>query len=169
MHSLSVSIPVVVEGDLKVDKIRRMSISNLPIIRSKIKERDMPNLRDLFAESLGIKCTISVAPRDYTFYIVPEAPNSILVSVEAIKASLSFSLNSFATKYLRASSLTPIQLTPNSWAYLLSFVKFASHVLGKETNMALFRSMFTASPTNRGNFDKTYALLGADREVKRNL
>lgn len=57
-------------------------------------------------------------------------------------------------------------MTPNSWAYLFGFARFTRHVLGKEPNVALFKSMFTVSSTNRGNFDQTYAHSSVDKQVK---
>lgn len=51
--------------------------------------------------------------------------------------------------------VTLIQLTPNSWAYLLVFAKYARLILGKEPSVGLFRSIFTV-PIKRDS-DLTYA------------
>lgn len=106
-------------------RLMGMLTLNLPFIRSKVREPDMPTVRDNFTRSLGSGYALSVAPRDYSFYTILGVPNSLLVSMDALRIGLSFLLDLFTVEYLQASGLAPIQLTPNSWDYLLSFVKFA--------------------------------------------
>lgn len=44
----------------------------------------------------------------------------------------------FVVVYFNASGLTPIQLTPNSWAYLLRFTKYAKQILREESSVVCF-------------------------------
>lgn len=99
-----------------------MSTLNLPFIRSNILVQDMPKIRGEFTRSLSLEYVLSAAPRDYFFYTISDALDSFLVSVAAMRARLSFLLNLFIVDYLQASSVMLIQLIPNLWAYLLSFV-----------------------------------------------
>lgn len=87
---------------------------NLLLIRSKIKEYDMSKIKGEFIGSLGLGYVSSAAPKDYTFYTIPEESNSLLVSVDAMRVRLSFPLDAFVIDYLQAFSLTPIHLTPTS-------------------------------------------------------
>lgn len=93
--------------------------------------------------------------------------NEILVSVEAMRASFTFPLDPFAMSYLNSSSLTPIQLSPNVWAYLFGFVKYARQVLKVELSVALFWSMFTIE--TKGNVNCTYSFTSVDVEEKESL
>lgn len=46
-------------------------------------------------------------------------------------------------------------------------LRMMTKVLGESPSISLFRSMFTLAPTNRGNFDYTYAFSGVDKGAKR--
>lgn len=98
---------------------------NLPFIGSKIQEQDMPKIKGKFFGSFDFGYVLNATSKDYSFYIVPDTLDSFLISVDALKANLSFRLDPFAVEYLQGSGLMLIQLTFNSWAYLLSFARFA--------------------------------------------
>lgn len=144
-----------------------MSTLNLPFIESKIQERDMPEIRGEFIGSFGLAYILSATLEDYSFYTVPDALDSLLVSVNALRAELSFPLDPFTMEYLRIFGLMPMQLTPNLWVYILGFVRFSRQVLGKVPSVSLFCSMFTLAPANRGNFNRTYMLSDVDKGSKR--
>lgn len=87
------------------------------------------------------------------------------MSVETLKVGLTFPLDFFVKSYLYSSSLTPIQLMPNSWAYLPRFTKYAKLILGVEPTILLFRSMFIISTKKSSDyFDTTSSM---DMDVKR--
>lgn len=126
----------------------------------------MPKVRGEFARSLGLEYVLSATSKDYSFYTISDMPDSLLVSIDAIRARVSFPLDPFVVDYLQASGLIPIQLTPNSWAYLLGFTGFARWVLGEMPSIALFWSIFTLALINKANFDCMCMLSSIDKDAK---
>lgn len=103
----------------------------------------MFGIRRQFVGAIRQGYKIRTPTSDETFYTVPTSLNKILVRVDALRIRLSFPLDSFIKFYLNAFELTPIQLTPNSQAYLLGFTKYARQILRAEPSINLFRSIFT--------------------------
>lgn len=90
-------------------------------IRFKVKA---PNIRGLWIEFLR------AIDEGYMIRALPTKNSSTmcqtLVSLEAVKAGLTFLLDLFMESYLHFSNMTPIQLTSNSWAYMVEFAKYMS-------------------------------------------
>lgn len=76
-------------SELRIERLRKMSTSNLPTIRSKIMTGDMSNVISMYSGSLGVGYILTAAPRDYTFYIMPKKLNEILVSIKPMRVGLS--------------------------------------------------------------------------------
>lgn len=78
------------------------------LIRPKIRLTNILGIRRKFIGLIGQGYTIRVSILDETFYTVPTSPNEILVSIDALRAGLSFLLDPFILSYLNAFKLTPI-------------------------------------------------------------
>lgn len=100
-------------NELGIEKLGKMSTSDLSVIRSQIKTGDISNIRSIFPRTLVIGYLMIIALRDYTFYTMLDRLDKILVSIKAMKVGLSFPLDLFVVDYLQTLSLTLIQLTPN--------------------------------------------------------
>lgn len=91
---------ITLVSELEIENLRKMSTNNLPVIRSKVKTEDMPNIRSMLSRNLGVGYVTIVAPKVYTFCTVPDKPCEILVRIEAMRARLSFPLDPFTINYL---------------------------------------------------------------------
>lgn len=60
----------------------------------------MPKIKGKLFGSISLGYILSATPEDYSFYTVSNAPDSLLVSVNALRVELSFSLDLFAVEYL---------------------------------------------------------------------
>lgn len=60
----------------------------------------MSKIRGEFIGFVGLGYVLSAIPKDYTFYTILGALDSFLVSIDAIKAGLSFPLKPFVMDYL---------------------------------------------------------------------
>lgn len=139
-------------------------MSTISLIKFKIKSGDIFGIRREFTGSLGPGYIVRSTFKDATFYTVSERLNEILVSIEGYEGRVILPSRPFVVFYLQASGLSPIQLTPNSQAYLLGFTHFAKCILGEKPSVAFFKFMFIVS--TKVDFDQTYALSSVDREVK---
>lgn len=94
--------------------MRQVEISRVfAPIRSKIRPSIISGVMREFMGVIGERYSIKAPTFEETFYIVPNLPNEILVSVKAMRVGLTFPLDPFMIAYFNAFCLTPIQLTPN--------------------------------------------------------
>lgn len=84
-----------------------MSRNFLPI-RSKAMTFDISSVRREFLGVIGESYMIRVSTNQKNFYIMPNLPNKILVSVKALRASLTLPLDPSIMSYLNSFSLTRI-------------------------------------------------------------
>lgn len=133
------------------------------MIRSKVRPLDIPDYRREFIGALRQRYTIRTFIYEEVFYTISRLPNEILISVDVIRVRLTFPLDPFVVAFFNGSKITPIQLTPNSWAYLFGFTKYAKQILKAKPSIALFRSMFIIA--TKGTSDCTYTFFRADIEV----
>lgn len=133
-------------------------------MKYKIRISDSSDVRREFLKAIGKGYSIRVLTSQETFDTRPDLPSEILVSAKAMRTRLTFPLDPFLASCFNTFGLTPIQLTPNSWAYLLSFTKYARKILRKKPGVALFKSIFTVAA--KGDSNLTYAFFIANTEVK---
>lgn len=84
------------------------------LIRSKIRVFNIPGVMREFPGMISEGYRIRTLTFKETFYNVLDLSNEILVSVDPMKAGLTFSLDHFIILYFNAPGLTPIQLITNS-------------------------------------------------------
>lgn len=96
--------------------------------RSKIRTYDISSISREFIGAIGKGYTIRTPTNQENFYTMSDSPNEILVSVEAMRPSLTFPLDPFPVSYRNSSGLTSIQLSPNSWMCLLGFAKYVRQI-----------------------------------------
>lgn len=131
-----------------------------PTIRSKVRASNISGKQKEFIGAISEAYSIRAPTSRETFYTVPNTPNEILVNIEVMRAELTFPLEPFAIAYFNVFYLTPIQLTPNSWVYLLGLAKYPRQILKVMPNIVLFRSMFTIAIKENSNL--TYTFFGTN-------
>lgn len=78
------------------------------LVKSKIRPSNISSIKREFLESICAGYSIRALIAKETFYTVPNSANKLLVSIEALKARLSFLLDPFEFMYFEASDLTQI-------------------------------------------------------------
>ena len=68
-------------------------------------------------------------------------PSCLGVYEEALKASLRFSLHSFVVQLMNVYHLSPAQIVPNSWRFVIGFFSLC-FLLGVEPLISLFRAYY---------------------------
>lgn len=60
----------------------------------------MTKIKEEFFGCIGLRYVLSVTLEDYSLYTIPSTPDSLLVSVDALRARLSFPLDAFTVEYV---------------------------------------------------------------------